>query len=591
MRPDLLQELRRLSLALLGALALAALLTWPLVLRPTEGLVGHPGNDTWNHVWGYWWVAEGLANDGAIPMSTPLLNHPRGGTLFFIDSFNAVLSAPIQWTLGLVAAFNAVVIGSLAWNAFGAWLLGRYVLRDDLAAIVPAALYGSSAHVLGQTYNGITETINTGWIPIYLLTLCRLLDRPRISRGLALGAALAVCATSNFYYGLFGALLSVVVVAHRAVTAPRQVRWGAFVLSTILGAVLFGALVAPTLSALSATINAEDAMVTRDPAFVWASLLNHNMTDLVSSFRPGAHYSPDLKALYGEDLLIVTYLGWVMLGLAGAGLALWRPRRELSLWVWIAVVFWVFSLGPYLHVAGEYVTWDGRKIPLPFLPFFEAFPLFSRISHPFRFVVPATLGLGVLAGFGAKALAARVSLPQGAVVGAATTLALVEVLLLSPAPWPLPRCEAKIPAAYTSLPADGAVLDLPITVPNLERAVYTYYQTAHGRPSPYGLNDPLPDPLERNPLTWMLIQVEASRAIELPPVMPELELVMGARLLSLEGYRAIVVHQSLYPEHKRRMVRALLDGIFGPPVEIAEDDVALYTLPPLEPPGAGEDGA
>ena len=38
------------------------------------------------------------------------------------------------------------------------------------------------------------------------------------------------------------------------------------------------------------------------------------------------------------------------------------------------------------------------------LPFFEAFPIFDRISHPFRFVVPAMLGLAVLAGHGTRLL-------------------------------------------------------------------------------------------------------------------------------------------------------------------------------------------
>ena len=98
------------------------------------------------------------------------------------------------------------------------------------------------------------------------------------------------------------------------------------------------------------------------------------------------------------------YLGWVALGLALAGLALHRRRKETAIWWWILLVFWVFSLGPYLHVNGEYVRLAGRTVPLPFLPFFQAFPLFSRISHPFRFVVPPTPGLAILAGDGARLL-------------------------------------------------------------------------------------------------------------------------------------------------------------------------------------------
>lgn len=580
--PPPAHPLRSPLLAALGSLALAVLLTWPAALDLGGGLLGHPGNDTWNHAWGYWWVGEGLLREGRIPLSTPLLNHPYGGSLFFIDTFNAAASAPLAAAAGLPVAYNVTVILGLGLNAFGAWMLARHALRDDAWAALPAVIYGCSAHILGQAYNGITETLNAGWLPLFGLGLLRTLERPRLGRGLWMGLMLALCALSNFYYGLFGVLLGVMVVLHRAITSPRQVRWGAFFLSSAVGAVLFSALVLPVLGTLSSTVEADDAMVTRDPEFVWASLLNHNMTDVVSFFRPGRHYSPDLKALYGEDLLIVLYLGWVALGLGAAAVLLSRPRRELGLWLWLGAVFWVFSLGPYLHVAGEYVRVEGRQLPLPFLTFFEAFPLFSRISHPFRFVVPTTLALGVLAGFGARALAARLRLPGGLVLGGSVVAVLVEILLLSPAPWPLPRCEARIPAVYQQLGAEGAVLDLPITVPNLERAVYTWYQTAHGRPSPYGLNDPLPDPLERNPLTWLIIQVETSRALDLPRVLPDLELVMGARMLGLEGYRYIVVHEGLYPQHKREAVGALLQALFGEPTRAAGEGIAVYTLPGAE---------
>ena len=47
-----------------------------------------------------------------------------------------------------------------------------------------------------------------------------------------------------------------------------------------------------------------------------------------------------------------------------------------------------------------------------------------------------------------------------------------------PAKIPLPRSEAKISTIYDNL-EDGAVLDLPMTLPNLERVVYVYYQSQH----------------------------------------------------------------------------------------------------------------
>jgi hypothetical protein len=557
------------------ALALALLLTWPAVLDLRGSMLGHPGNDTWNHAWGFWWVADSLGQ-GQLPLRTALLDHPQGGALFFIDSFNALWTWPIQALAGVPAALNLAVIFAFFCNGIGAWALGRRVLDDEWLAWVPGVIFAASAHLLGQAYNGITETLNAGFLPLYLLLLLRMLDRPSLGRALAMGAALALCSVANFYYGLFGIVLSVVVVLHRAISEPLRTGWKGFGLALGGSVALYAVLVLPVLFVLSQSMDAPDALVDRDPEFVWASLVNHNITDVVSMFRPGKHYSPDLKAQYGEDLLIVTYLGWVSLALAAVGLLASRPKRSLGLWVALAVVFLLFALGPYLHVGGEYATWNGHRIPLPFLAFFQAFPLFSRISHPFRFVVPATLGLGMMAGLGAQALSRRwPTLPRPAIAGILGLMVLSEVTLASPAVWPLPRCDAQIPSAYAGL-SQGAVLDLPITVPNLERAVYTWYQTGHGQPVPYGLNEPVPTTLAGNPLTDLMVRIESAYVLSLPRQLPELELVSGARRLQAEGYGTVVVHEQLYLTPKLEMVSAVLEGLFGVPHR--ENGVAVYQV-------------
>ena len=63
-----------------------------------------------------------------------------------------------------------------------------------------------------------------------------------------------------------------------------------------------------------------------------------------------------------------------------------KTQRRLKLWVLFGFTFFVFCLGPYLHVGGILVV-EWKKIPLPFLVLYKAFPIFDRISHPFRFVV------------------------------------------------------------------------------------------------------------------------------------------------------------------------------------------------------------
>jgi len=527
-----------------------------------------------------WWVFDGITNRGGVPFHTGLLNYPDGGSLFYIDSFNAVLSAPIQLIFGLPFAFNAIVLFGVAWTAFGAWLLARHVLRDPIMAWISAVIFGCNAHLLGQTYNGITETINAGWIPIFVLALLRLIEHPSKGRGLILGAVFSIASLANFYYGLFCVLLGIVILIAQTITERGRIRWKKLIVGLIVGGVLAIILVLPVLMTLSGTMDQPDAMVDRDPDFVWNSLLRHNYTDVVGFFRPGHYYSPDLKAEYGEDLIIVTYIGWVTLLLSAGAILLTKRRSALKLWSAIALIFLIFSLGPYLHIGGpEQVTINGRLLPLPFLPFFEAFPLFSRISHPFRFVVPAMLGFSILAAMAVRLLSRGQSERfRATIVSLVSVTIMAEILLASPAVWPIPRSDANVPNTYSEMDVEGAVLDLPITVPNLERGVYTYYQTTHHHPVPYGLNEPVPARLRQNRLTDFILYIESGRAVTAPLFLPTLELVEGARLLYAQGYRYIVVHERYMIAPKSDLIGSILESILGPPRSYPSDGVTVFEL-------------
>jgi hypothetical protein len=280
-----------------------------------------------------------------------------------------------------------------------------------------------------------------------------------------------------------------------------------------------------------------------------------------------------------------------------AAFAWWATRRarELAPWAWMGVVFFLFSLGPYLNVGGEYVQIGGGKVPLPFLALFEALPLFDRISHPFRFVVGVSLALSITAAVGLRHAWRKIPIGGHVVLtGGLVAVFVAEVAWASPAAMPVPSASARIPAVYLEMAADpieGAVLDLPMTPPNLERAVYSWYQTAHERPAPWGLNDPMPRSLLQNRLTATLIRIEATRTHTMAPRLPTLDVVVGARQLARTGYRYVVMHEKLYPSAKRQMTEAVLTGVFGEPERYPDDSLLVWTLEPLTVADAGSGDA
>lgn len=570
--------------AAIATFLLATLVTWPTLVQPTTAVLGHPGNDVWNHIWGYWWVWREL-QQGHLPLQTDLMHFPEVSRLFFIDTFGALITLPVQWALGPVAAVNAIMFLCFWAAGYAAWLLGRHVLRTlrgpgpgtDALAMLVAVAYAASPHLMAQAYNGITETLFAAGLPFTTVAVLRFLERPTLRRGLVAGLTGAVAVLANWYFGLFALVGAACLLATHAWARRDRVNWRALPLPAGIAALLAAAIVAPVLLGFASTLDGADAIVQRDPQFVWDSLINHNMTDVVSLFHPGRFYSPDLKALTGEDLLIVTYVGWTLLLLAAVGVWTLRPQDRVHWVVWVAV-FGVLTLGPYLYVNGSYLTVDDRRVPLPFLLLFKGIPAFQRISHPFRFVMGAQLGLAVLAVGGLARWPAWTH-----ALGAA--LILGESLAGSPAPWPIARADVTIPDYVYAMrddPTPGAVIDLPINVPNLERAVYLHYQTVHGRPSPYSLNEPLPPILGRSHLTRALLVAEGGQLDSLPPSLGTLDLVVAGRSLRRLGVRYLVVHDRMYPPDRLKQVLTLIGTALGKPTLDSGTGEQIWRLDDME---------
>ena len=44
-----------------------------------------------------------------------------------------------------------------------------------------------------------------------------------------------------------------------------------------------------------------------------------------------------------------------------------RNNRDLEVWILVVGIFFLFSLGPYINVGGEYIRFQGQKYPCLFL--------------------------------------------------------------------------------------------------------------------------------------------------------------------------------------------------------------------------------
>ena len=78
------------------------------------------------------------------------------------------MTLPVQWVAGPIAAYNASYFLNWMLCGLGAYALGLQVTESRAAALVAGLAYMSTPQLLGQAYNGISETLAAGWLPLAL---------------------------------------------------------------------------------------------------------------------------------------------------------------------------------------------------------------------------------------------------------------------------------------------------------------------------------------------------------------------------------------------------------------------------------------
>jgi len=548
--------LRALLLASLAHLGIALLATTPLLLSPTTRLIGHPDVDVWNHAWGPWWFWSCLSQ-GELPLATRYLAAPDGGRLFFPDLLGALVGAPLEPLAGVVLTWNLVVLFHVGLASVAGRALARAVGAGKRESWLGAAALACSPYLLSEVHNGISEAMALGAPVLALAALISALKHGGWARWLGLGLAAGLTLAGTAYYSLGVAFVAVPLVADALV---RQAGRRREILGGMLGAVAVAVLLGgPVLAAAWWTVQT-DALVFRPPHTSLQELepqLIHNAVDPRSFFWPGDFQSAQLP---GEAFRHTSYLGFVVIFLALRS----RARTLLA----ASLVPLVLSLGPWLWVHGSWLTVGGLRVCLPYRLLFELLPR-STLGHPQRVGMPGIALIVALAARGLGGLRPRVAV--GLAVGA-----VLELLLLSPAPWPVartPTIDLAVPRAVRRLVSErGAgpraiVLDLPADVGHTMRASqHLFYQSLHGFALPYK-----PDVRAS---TSSLGGLPAFRWLTgLDPTLPD----SGLRRLSSSGVVVVVVHRDLMDEQERARVEAALVDWGGPPEVVGAAD--LFVTP------------
>ena len=621
---------------------LTIVMTWPITANLTTQVPG--GGDAWQHIWNLWWAKVSLL-DLANPYHTDLLYYPQGVNLYF---HTLVLSAgligiPLQLAgLNLITTYNLVLLSTYVLAGWGAFLLCRYLTRNDWAAFVGGLVFAfapyHSAHLFGHM-----NLASLQWIPFYVLFLLKAVDGVdegrrtkdegnyelqitnythrkqsairNLKSAIIAGVFLALNAYTEWTYAIFLVLLTGLLVAWKLFIPSERGELrdkgiglvGLGVRVMVIG-VVFLVLTAPIFFPTLAEARQGYAQQPPEETLFYSA-------DLVNAFLPSELHPVWGKAVADRVQNIppymplknpserVLFLGYTVLAISAWGL--WRLRRDRRVLFWslTAALMWLLSLGPVLQVLGKKeFTAFGVEIPLPYLLLYKL-PLFSIMRTPARLTVLVMLALSILVAFAVAALMARRRTeeitnyelritddnpdnnpndsPKSRIQNPKSVLALLLPILILFEFMPV---FPTVPPGW-NVPIYARIAGEPGTFALLELPIrpfgdYMAYQTIHGKPIIGGyLSRQPPYPLlDENPAIHYLLD-------STPPDDPIASQVRGgAGVQSLRelGVKYVIIRWWAFTPEQKAAMQAKLSTLLARPPDLSypADQVDAWQLVP-----------
>jgi hypothetical protein len=458
-------------------------MTWPLA-RGLGRLGRTTTMDGLYSIWNVAWVAHALVTNPAGLFDANIFSPHRNALAYSESNIVAGIVAVPAWLItgNAYTAHNSAVLFAFASTLVGTWLLARRLSGNSAAAAVAAVLFAFSPYF--YSHSAHIQLLMAGGIPLSMLALHRLVDRPTWGRGLTLGVALATQALACAYYGIFAGLMVGYAVLFFAV---RRRLWRApqFWIAVAVAAVSSIVIVLPFfLPYVDLQRNSGFARTLDDARRYSASWLSY-LVSPAHAHRPLLSFARNMGWRISEVLFPGVLA--IALGATGAAMSLRpqgtdpqqaRDRETVLLYGSLGLLAFWASFGP---AAGLYTV------------MYRAVPLFTFLRAPSRFGLLLPM---VLAVFSALALRRLPSFAGGRRVLVASALVALAVAELNVAPFPWERA---LPASanykvLAGMPR-GVVAEFPFYGERVAyplHAQYMMFSTTHWMPLVNGYSDHIP---------------------------------------------------------------------------------------------------
>ena len=465
-------------------LALACWCLWPLFPLAADHLLGAEQSDALRNAWGFWWVKT-MLTDGYLPRYTTWLNYPQGMTILVIDPLNCLASIPFQVIFGIPAGYNYFMVTTLAFGAWGAFMLARDLFKSTPAALMAGAIFGLCPYVYSNAVAGTSEVVNVGWIPLYLRALFQMMaatpDTPwkNLRAPWLRAGVLLVCVTlSSWYYGFIVGLTTLVILSSWALVSllKRRNLW-----PTLRQLLLHGTIFVAFTVIMVALYRDIVPSVQRGtiPRAKQLEVLAGNAINLWEVWAPSPErwHRPSLYHMPRELLPAIPLM--FLIGLPTSGY--WMP---------VFVVFSLLSISlrpqtaPFelpgwllesIYSVGDIASWF-------YVAFLDYFPMSDLIRFPYRYLVIANLAMAMILAAGLARMFNFGNLTRrvGAVVGVLATILVAGRMVQVGNYHETPQTTDVTPPQYVrELQADPEEVGLAQLPLNLSGGQQAFYQVYH----------------------------------------------------------------------------------------------------------------
>jgi hypothetical protein len=534
MMKSIYRVLSRYTIAwvLLYFTAMTVVMTWPLVTRLQNEMVGQVGDNIY-FVWMIGWFKKALFDLHVNPFNVWFLNYPQGWSLAYTEITPAMLFLALPFSLvgGPTLGYNMALLLTFVLSGLGMYLWVKRLTGRVDAALIAGTIFGFIPYRFAHFLIGHLNLSGTMWFPFYFWGLYDLLETRRWSwKPVLLSAvSLGFIALSSQYYVYMALILSVVFVLGYLFFIDRYL-WKDLQFWRRTGTM---ALVSLPFIALAvapyAMLAGQGGLPDRNLGIV--RMYSASPTDFILPSTDQFLWGAWIGTHFNREMWVegTLYIGIVAIAL---GLLAWIKRKQsghtnlLRLMMWGGIAAFILALGIDLHWNGEpleitlpaFLAERLHRTELPLLlpgyVLFRYFPFFAKLRSLMRFGVFVLVFSSCAAGIGAAWLLGKTRARWQPYL--ALGLLVLVFIDFYPGPYAeFTRVEPRpVDSWLASQPGQGAVIQFPFAME--EDQEQTYYTLVHNKPYVGGFFNAFP-PAQYSRIRPLMANFPDKQSISLLP--------------------------------------------------------------------------